>query len=70
MGLCNLAAEDQTNSRTTLFCREERHEKIRRVGDARAFIEHQDFEIGTVPGPSELYAATGFVRCVCGIAAL
>src|SRR5580658_7360457 len=52
MGLCNLATEDQTNSRTTLFGREKRHKEVRRVGDARAFIEHQNFEIRTVPGPS------------------
>src|SRR5277367_2960830 len=66
VGFCDLAAEDETDAGAALFCGEEGDEKVCGVGDTRAFIEHRDFHVRAVPGPSYLYAAAGFVSGVGG----
>ena len=44
MGFRNLAAESEPNSRSVGFRRKKRHEKIRRVHDAWAFVFNKNFD--------------------------
>src|SRR5208282_3894778 len=60
----DLAAEDETDARTSLLCREEGNEEICRIRNAGAVVEHRDFQIRTVPNPSYLYSAARLVRRV------
>jgi hypothetical protein len=63
----DLAAKNETNAGTTRLCREERNEEVCGVGNSGTFVEYRDFQIGTVPRPSNLHPASRFmcrVGCV------
>ena len=63
----DLPAQDEADTRTTRFCREERDEKVRGVWDARAVILDPNFEEAVFTPPSDSDAAGGFERSIHGI---
>src|SRR6478672_9879768 len=68
MCLCNLPAKYQSDPRAAAFRGEERHEKIRRVRKARAFIAHNNHDCVRRAFVPDEHAASSFGRGIDGVA--
>src|SRR5271155_2380903 len=63
----DLPAQNQTDSRASLFGGEKRHKKIRGAGNSRAVVLHPDFDAAVLAFPADAHAAASFERGVHGV---
>ena len=68
MRLGNLPAQDQPDARPRRLGREERHEEVTRIGQARTFIVDMDLEQTPLVRPRDRDAPAGLERGIDGVA--
>src|SRR5581483_1265432 len=64
----DLPGQHETDAGPALLGREKRNEEIRGIGEAWAFVEHPDIELGILPRPADLHATLAFERGIGRIA--
>jgi len=68
MAFRDLPAQDKPDTGTAWFRSEKGNEQIRRVRNARTFVENPHLELRTQPRPTYFHFASGFLTGVGGIA--